>query len=202
MFNKIIESLNQQAEKIEEELEKCREDYDKIGNLSILLTKFGRMLKKNELMFNTEERRKQYRIYKHQLNNFNSILREINNARLEKKKVEDEELRTCNLPTAPLTYEENINTLEEHNDTDFIQNSTHRINRYLISAIDSLENLRKQGSYLDNTRNKIKDGLTNIGIGSDVVDKISDRYLNDYYFFMAGVAFVVLIFLLLRFFFK
>ncbi|TBU08860.1 hypothetical protein CWI36_0090p0030 [Hamiltosporidium magnivora] len=101
------------------------------------------------------------------------------------------------------TYDTNTNSyikINNFEDKNISTGNTRRLNSYIETALDSLESLKKQRVYIDNTKSKIREGLIGLGLSSQVVDDISNRYLNDYYFFWVGVGIVVLIFLLFRFF--
>lgn len=95
--------------------------------------------------------------------------------------------------------EKNINN-NRGEESEFVVSNTRRLNNFIVSAIDNLDSLKRQRVYIENTRERIRNGLVRLGVGSEVVDKISSRYLTDYYFFWAMVAVVILLFILIKYF--
>lgn len=84
----------------------------------------------------------------------------------------------------------------------FISEGTRQVNRYIYDAIDTLSELRKQGTTLEHIRDKMLVGLKRIGVSDGVVDQIKRRYSSDYVLFVIGCCAVIFFFISFRFIFK
>lgn len=193
MFNKVIDKLEKIREDIEIEMQKEITE-ERVGRISAKLAYFSNFLINNEQLFisgDSEEnkaKRSQYNQYKLAISNYKKKIAEINL------------LRNAQVETQDNIEEFHENTAVVEPEDRFLGNNTRRVNSYIMNAIDTLESLKKQRVYIDNTRERIKDGLVRIGVSKGMVDKIGNRFLTDYYFFLAGVALIVVIIIIIKFF--
>lgn len=74
------------------------------------------------------------------------------------------------------------------------------IDTYILTAVDSLENLRKQNRSVENIKNRLKNSLFSIRGGQNAIDSIGHRYANDRKMMILTVFALLLILFLLRFF--
>ncbi|KAM0688468.1 hypothetical protein COBT_000279 [Conglomerata obtusa] len=189
MYQKAQEKLTKISEKIENDFTILPPP---ISSLSTQIAHFSSLLVRNELLFcsqdnieNTRLRKiyKEYKaklkIYKEKLSEINSKAQEVNNNTYE-------------------SVHPNIAENESVED-EFITSNARRVLTYSHMALDSLDSLRKQRQVIESARGKIKNGLIGLGVSNNMVEMISNRYLTDYYFFMAGVAIIILLLIFIKY---
>lgn len=98
-------------------------------------------------------------------------------------------------------YLENSSVPQPMADDDFFSSSTQRINGVLMNAMDAFETVKRQNVYINRTSQRIRMGLSRIGLSKQLIDQIDRRYLSDRMIFMGGIILLVFMFVLLRFFF-
>lgn len=188
MFDKVVEKLNKIKEDIDTEMSQEMNE-ERISYIQAKLAYFTNYLINNEQLFISEDfeenknKRKKYNYYKSEISKYKNIIMTMQASQNTKQQDNIEE------------FNENTTVVPEDR---FLEDNTRRVNNYIMSAIDSLESLKKQRMYIDNTRERIKDGLAKIGMSKTMVEKISSRYLTDYYFFWAGVAVVVILIIIIK----
>lgn len=190
MFNKVYEKLSKIKDEIDSEIQKEPTE-DRIGCILAKIAYFTNYLVNNEQLFisvdfeENKVKRKQYNQFKQMIKDYKEQIGRIRASLATEVQDNIEE------------FNENVATAPEDR---FAEDNTRRVNNYIMNAIDSLESLKSQRKYIDNTKERIKDGLIRIGVSRNMVDKISNRYLTDYYFFWAGVAIIVILIILIRLF--
>lgn len=82
---------------------------------------------------------------------------------------------------------------------DYYARNTRKINDYISISAHSLNSLVKQKRLFRDTRQKLEEGLQHLGLSDRTVDRISNRYLNDYRLFLGLLTLLVLLFLYVLF---
>jgi hypothetical protein len=193
MQHKELTDLLEEERIIKEELVGCGETLENIGTLAIKIQAFTRAVKMLQ-DGDTEVLRLQ-----RQAEAFNKSIAKLSAQRTKQKSEENEELARAKLSPKP-KYMENTDTPVQDDD-DFFSTSTQRINSVLLNAMDAFEAVRRQSVYIDRTGERIKNGLSKIGLSRDFIEKIDRRHVSDNVLFIIGIVAVILIFILLRFFF-
>lgn len=193
----ILEALESKNREISTKIN-TEEAWESIGTLSILITSYSTFLNHHRKLLE-ELAEEDYKKHAAHLTQYNRKMNELN--ALRKKAYNDGEVDLAKANLDQVAYAENVNT-QEFGEDDFMSTSTRRLNSYLITAIDSLDSLKKQGKVLDGAREKILGSLKKMGLGDELVEKIADRYSNDKILFMVGFFIVILAFFVLRFILK
>ncbi|RVD92215.1 vesicular transport protein [Tubulinosema ratisbonensis] len=176
-IKEISQILKDKKKELEEKIET-----EQIPTLTILLTSYSNILQSNKQILQ-EFLPEEYSLHEETINN----LRKVINGRSKKQNDLNDSI-----------YSENIN-LQCEEEEDFFNLGKRRANEYLSSAIDSLDNIRRQGRILEGAQNKVAEGLRKMGFSEGMINQITSRYKSDYLLF---VCFVVLIIFLYFFIFK
>ncbi|EEQ81532.1 hypothetical protein NCER_102002 [Vairimorpha ceranae BRL01] len=178
-----LNNLHKEADEIEAELIKSENTLENIGTLAIKIQKFIKMvgyLDDANLKLKAK--------------NFNDRIVRLSNLRLAKRKQEDEEMIKCKLtPEEPFT---------ECTSETYYTEKTQRVNHILTDAMNILDTIQKQGRYIERANSRLKDGLIKLGFSRNLVEEIDRRYLADNRIFVTGFVCVILLFLILRFWFR
>lgn len=193
MAEKDVPSLIEEENAIKKELEVCEKDLENIGALAIRIQSFSRSVSSLDPEEPEAERlSKQADLFS------KSILRL--GSRRSKKRSEMREEMTKSKATTEKEYMENTNIPQPVSDDDFFSSSTKRINDVLMNAMDAFETVKRQNVYINRTSERIRAGLSRIGLSKQLIDQIDKRYLSDRVLFMGGIVLLVIMFFLLRFF--
>lgn len=193
-IDEILRTLQNKSQEIDSQISSPNA-LASIGTLSILITSYSTLLSHHRRILE-EMAEDEYKRHMEHLDRYQKQLSEINIDRQKKILDERDELKRSGLGS--VAYAENANT-QEVEDEDIMSTSTRRLNNYLMTAIDSLDSIKQQGKVLEGIREKIVAGAKRMGVNDALVDKISSRYSNDKIVFMAGLALVVIVFVVLRF---
>lgn len=179
---------------IREELKNCEQKLENIGSLAIRVQVFTRSVASL-----SEEDTETERLSK-QADLFNKAILRLGNQRSKQRNEEKKEMERSKIDVQE-DYLENSCTPQPTTDEDFFSSSTQRINNVLMNAMDAFDTVRRQNVYIDRTSERIRIGLSRIGISKQLIDQIDRRYLSDRVIFMGGVVLLILLFILVRFFF-
>lgn len=196
-IDEVLEALESKSTEIESKINK-KDALEYIGALSILITSYSTLLSHHKKLLE-EMAESEYQKHRLLLDQYNKKMREMNSLRRNAHNIEQKDLAEAKLDK--VSYAENVNT-QQLEEEDFMSTNTRRLNSYLMTAIDSLDSLKKQGKVLDGTREKMLGGLKRMGFSEELVEKISGRYSNDKVLFMVGLFVVIVVFFLLRFIIK
>lgn len=193
-IDEILRTLQNKSQEIDSKIS-SPDASASIGTLSILITSYSTLLGHHRRILE-EMAEGEYKRHMEHLDRYKKQLNEINIDRQKKILDERDELKRSGLGS--VAYAENANA-QKAEDEDIMSTSTRRLNNYLMTAIDSLDSIKQQGKVLEGIREKIVAGAKRMGVNDALVDKISSRYSNDKIMFMAGLALVVIVFIVLRF---
>lgn len=196
MFSKANTDLKRLSQQIDQDFKAPSIDAPNLNRIAIKIIHFRNKLQSDEKFFVSEDanenikRREMYNAFKTKGDDFLTKAEDLKYA-IQEAIVNER-------------YGCNNDVVDEINENDgedniFMRRNTNRINEYIFSAIDSIEQLKNQRDYINNTRERIRSGLCNIGISQQLVDKICSRYLSDYGLFSAGVGIVILLILLIKY---
>lgn len=178
---------------IKDELKSCEETLENIGALAIRIQSFSRSVAGLGVESPEAERLSQ------QADLFNKAVLKLGNRRSKKRGEEEGEMARSKVSVRK-EYMENTDVPHTATDDDFFSSSTKRINDVLMNAMDAFETVKRQNVYINRTSERIKAGLSRIGLSKQLIDQIDKRYLSDRMLFMGGIVLLVMLFFLLRFF--
>jgi hypothetical protein len=194
MRQKELVDLVKEEKTIGEELEGCGRTLENIGTLAIKIQAFTRAVKMQQ-----DDSPEAQRLAK-QAEAFNRTISKLSAQRSKLKSEENEELIRAKLGSRP-KYMENTDTPVPETDEDFFSASTRRINAVLMNAMDAFEAVKRQNIYIDRTGERLRNGFSKVELIRSLIEKIDRRYVSDNVLFTLGIAFIVLVFILFRFFF-
>ncbi|KAM0672232.1 hypothetical protein CWI42_081590 [Ordospora colligata] len=190
-----ISKLIEEASVIEKDLKNCESNFENIGGLAIRVQSFSRTV--HGLNHETSETRYLYK----QADAFNKRLVKLGSLRTKQKDEANEELMHANIKPEKQYMESSEGLAQEMvSDSDFFSSSTKRINDVLMNAMDAFETVKRQNVYINRTNDRIKTGLSRLGLSKQMIDEIDRRYLSDKFLFMGGIVLCVILFFLLRMF--
>lgn len=193
MVGKEIADLAKEEREIEKDLRRCEETLENIGSLAIRVQSFARAVSALDVDDPDAER------LSRQADLFNKAVLRLGSQRSRMRSEEREEMIKSRI-NVENEYLENTSTPHPVNDDDFFSSSTQRINSVLMNAMDAFETVKRQGVYIDRTGERIRTGLSRIGLSKELIDQIDRRYMSDKAIFMGAIAAVVFLFFVLRFF--
>lgn len=186
MYHKAVEKIEKIVEKIENDMNNSSISK---STFNIQLTQLSTLLIRYEPLFSSEDvnesdrLRKMYSEYKQKLKVYKDQI----------KQIETEE------PVITNTYESLDTNYIENVESEFMSSSARRVENISFMALDSIDMLRKQKKMIDNARERIKSGLSGLGVSNTIIDMITNRYLTDYYFFLAGAVLILILLLLIKY---
>ncbi|KAH9411062.1 hypothetical protein HK407_08g13360 [Ordospora pajunii] len=190
-----ISKLIEEANAIESDLKDCESTFENIGGLAIRVQSFSRAV------HGLEHETSQTRYLRKQADMFNKRLVKLGSLRTKQKDEMNEELMHAKIKPEK-EYMESTEGLPQEmaTDSDFFSSSTKRINDVLMNAMDAFETVKRQNVYISRTNDRIKIGLSRLGLSKQIIDEIDKRYLSDKFLFMGGIVLCVILFFLLRMF--
>lgn len=195
-MNILKEQIKKDCEQIEIDLKKAEENLDDLGSLAI---RIQAIIKRIEQLDHQDE---EYDTLNEKAVFFNKEIIRLSNLRMQRRRELNEEMERSNLKPPGDFNEFSETEPKPLSDADFFIQKTQRVNKILVNAIDVFESVKRQGKYIDRTNSKIKSGLRKIGLSRELVEEIDRRYLADNRIFISGFVIILIIFILLRFFFK
>lgn len=197
MYSKAVDDLTKLQIQLDTDLNTAEFEENKLNQIAIRIVHYKNSLRNLETFFissNAEEnseRRKKYNEFKRKSNDYTEKVNGI------RKNITEQNAMSHSMGELEETEFNENNVQTEGN--EFVQRNTSRLDEYIFTAIDSIDQLKRQRVYIDNTRERIKASLYNIGLNSALVEKISSRYLSDYSFFWAGVILIIILIVVIRF---
>ncbi|WEL39106.1 hypothetical protein PFJ87_07g01880 [Encephalitozoon hellem] len=193
MAEKDIQSLIEEEKAIRRDLEVCEETLENIGALAIRIQSFSRSVS----CLDPED--PETEMLSKQADLFNKSISRLGSRRSKRRNAIREEMVKSKASTEK-EYMENTSMPQPISDDDFFSSSTKRINDVLMNAMDAFETVKRQNVYINRTSERIRAGLSRIGLSKQLIDQIDKRYLSDRVLFMGGIVLLVIMFFLLRFF--
>lgn len=74
------------------------------------------------------------------------------------------------------------------------------LDNYILTAVDSLENLRRQNRRVENIKNRIKNSFNSINNSQHTINDIGHRYSKDRNILYIGVFIIILIIIFFKYF--
>lgn len=181
MYNKLMERLSRQAQKIEELFD--TRTHAAVGALAPNILIYQRLLAENESEFDGDseeirsERRRKLGELRAKLSSYKERLSLLGHQE----------------PQAQEHQESSVVSNREEN--DFFERNTDKINDYINISSHSLNALARQKKLFQGTKEKIREGLQQMGLSDTVIDRISSRYLNDYRIFVGLLTLLIVLFI-------
>lgn len=194
VMKKDILVLIEEEKAIESDLRDCEETLENVGALAIRIQMFTRAISALDSSDPEVER------LLGQADVFNKAVIRLGGRRTKQKNEIREEMIRSKINVQE-EYVENTHVPQQVSDEDFFSSSTKRINDVLMNAMDAFETVKRQNVYITRTSERIRAGLSRIGLSKQLIDQIDKRYLSDRVLFMSGIGLLVVLFILIRFFF-
>ena len=194
MGERDIQSLIEEEMAIKEDMRVCEETLENIGALAIRVQSFSRSVAHLDAVGDPETER-----LLQQADLFNKAVVRLGSRRSKKRGEKEQEMARSKI-SPRREYMENTDVPQVVTDDDFFSSSTKRINDVLMNAMDAFETVKRQNVYINRTSERIKAGLSRIGLSKQLIDQIDKRYLSDRVLFMGGIMLLVMLFFILRFF--
>lgn len=155
---------------------------DDITDMAIEMSSLGNMVmdvEKHSVELTEEKDQERFFVYKKTLNELRDQLNELNKQRISSASFEE-------VSRYDETGDEQLSESQR-----FYKRGNEKLDSLISDAVSNLDSLCKQKKIISKTRNTLLRGKDRIGDGIQVLKSISDRYLNDYYVFIVGVAVIV-----------
>ncbi|ELA48082.1 hypothetical protein VCUG_00505 [Vavraia culicis subsp. floridensis] len=155
---------------------------DDITDMAIEMSSLGNMVmdvEEHSVELTDEKDQERFFVYKKTLNELRDQLNELNKQRISSASFEE-------VSRYDETGDEQLSESQR-----FYKRGNEKLDSLISDAVSNLDSLCKQKRIINKTRNTLLRGKDRIGDGIQVLKSISDRYLNDYYVFIIGVAVIV-----------
>lgn len=155
---------------------------DDITDMAIEMSSLGNMVMdvgEHSVELTDEKDQERFFVYKKTLNELRDQLNELNKQRISSASFEE-------VSRYDETGDEQLSESQR-----FYKRGNEKLDSLISDAVSNLDSLCKQKKIINKTRNTLLRGKDRIGNGIQVLKSISDRYLNDYYVFIIGVAVIV-----------
>ncbi|ELQ76867.1 Golgi SNAP receptor complex member [Trachipleistophora hominis] len=183
MFNsKTLDDIENYIVRIKKDLMVFDINRDDITDMAIEISSLGNMLldaEKHIGELTDEKDTERLFAYKKTLNELRDQLNELN--RLRVSNASFEEISRCS----------EVDDEQLSESQRFYKRGNEKLDSIISDAVNNLDSLCKQKRIIHKTRNTLQRGKDRIGSGIKTLKSISDRYLNDYYVFMIGLAIIV-----------
>jgi hypothetical protein len=186
-----ISELKTMSNEIENEIENCENDLNKVGSLTIKTQSFVNLLSKQD------ENNKEIKILKIKANSYQKSARTLGEKKAALRNEFEQEMEDSKI--RPQKISEIGDVTNTMTDNEFYANQSSKLDEFISNSMDSIESLRKQGKYIENINSKLKQGMISLGVSSDVVNKIESRIAGDKTIFLICLCLIILLIIILRF---
>ncbi|KAI5172370.1 hypothetical protein PAEPH01_1734 [Pancytospora epiphaga] len=188
------DELSKMADEIDIELGMCEKNLKKIGSVAIKIHSFGSILDKqdqnNQNIRQLQVRRRYFHVRAAEFTDQQARERGQMEKEMEDAKIGIKHLSESHDPDSELRERE------------FYSKQSNRLDEFIMSTMDSLDSVKRQGVYIQKINEKLKSGLERLGVSGALISKIEARVSQDKTLFTALFCITLFMILLLRFYFK
>ena len=193
---KSVEELERRAEEIERELKLCESDSRRAGALTVKVQSFHNALRKenpSDPKVKRLQTRSKYFITQARL------LSE--QAAKEQENIDSEMTASRIRPqrSGEIEYDSQ-GGMSTQSDSEFFSEQSTRMDSFISTTMDSIESLKRQGLVINRINDRLRDGLSRIGMSAELIESVEARFGRDrgifYILFTGLVLFIVLLFIM------
>lgn len=188
-----LKTLETMAGEIEEQINACGNDLRNIGTLNIKTQSFLNMLSK------ANDGSEEFKILITKAGEIRNKVKILSNLRKQEKEKMEQEMMESKIKYKKIT-EVHDNTRNEL-DSDFFDSQSSRLDDFIMSSMDSLASLKRQGNYINRITNTLRNSFVRLGGSSDLLQKIESQVEGYKKSFLILVGFLFIVFFCLRFIF-
>lgn len=184
-----ISDLEAMAGKIEQDIKDCQNNLNKLGTLTIKTQSFINMLSKQS------EDNDDVKRLKMKANSYLKSVKELGDKKAIMKKELEHEMEESKIRP------KKINELDNHSmtESEFFSNQSSKLDEFISSSMDTIDSLKRQSRYIDNINGKLRQGVLNMGVNSDLLNQIETRFAGDKSIFIILLILIVIFIFVLRF---
>lgn len=191
MQPRTVDELTSIADEIEVGLEKCKDNLNLAGGLSIKVRSFSNMILKADLPKHDTE------ILDRRANIFSKKIQELSRRKAAERMELEQDMEDSKIKVSRITELKDLN--QDVGREDFFDHQTSRLDDFLMSTMGSIDSLKRQSAYIDRISSRMRSGLARLGIGNEVIQKINERVGSDKLIFIVLTVLVLMFIFILRF---
>lgn len=189
-----LEELAAMADEIENELGMCDKNIKKLGSASIKTQSFHNMVNKEDQGDrNIKQLQMKARYFLNRVKTFNDM-------RSKERSEFEQEMADSKIQVKKIS--ETYDPDHELKEREFYSKQSNKLDSFIISTMDSLDSIKRQGVFIQRANERLKNGLMRLGVSGELIDKIEVRFARDKTLFMVLFGSVLFFIVLLRFYFR
>lgn len=193
MASRTIDELKTMATEIEDGLEMCHNNLSLAGGLSIKVRSFKSMVE------NVEASNPDSEMLNKRANHFLKTIQQLAQKKAYQRAELEQEMAISRIRIPKIT--EISGSDSEIMSDKFYSNQTNKLDGFLMSTMDSLNSLKRQSTQIKRISERVKHGLSRLGLSNSAINSIERRISYDKIIFIVLLVLLVLFVLFLRFIF-